>query len=44
MTVLIDFAEFRMEGDVGLPSDVVEGMIPSERFCPWSSEGIAFDE
>jgi hypothetical protein len=39
-----EFADFTVEVCDGLPSDVEQGSITSDRYCPWASEVIAIDE
>jgi hypothetical protein len=39
----IEWADSTIEVCDGLPSDVEEGAITSDRFCPWSAEVIAVD-
>lgn len=40
----VEFADFTMEVCDGLPSDVEQVIITSERYCPWSAEVIAIEE
>ena len=40
----VEFADSTMEVCDGLPSDVENGIITSDRYCPWSAEVIAIDE
>ncbi len=40
----VEFAETAMEVCDGLPSDVEQGNITSEYYCPWSAEVIDIDE
>jgi hypothetical protein len=40
----VEFADVTVEVCDGLPSDVEEGSITSDRYCPWSAEVIAIDE
>jgi len=40
----VEFADFTVEVCDGLPSDVEQGIITSDRYCPWSAEVIAIDE
>jgi hypothetical protein len=40
----VEFVDITIEVCDGLPSDVENGMITSERYCPWSAEVIAIDE
>jgi hypothetical protein len=40
----VEFVDITMEVCDGLPSDVEEGIITSDRYCPWSAEVIAIDE
>lgn len=40
----LEFADFTMEVCDGLPSDVEQGIITSDRYCPWSAEVIAIEE
>jgi hypothetical protein len=40
----VEFADFTVEVCDGLPSDVEQGLITSDRYCPWSAEVIAIDE
>lgn len=39
----IEFADVTIEVCDGLPSHVEEGILTSDRFCPWSAELIALD-
>ena len=39
-----EFADMTTEVCDGLPSDVENGIITSEYYCPWSAEVIAIDE
>jgi hypothetical protein len=39
----VEFADFTVEVCDGLPSDVEQGIITSDRYCPWSAEVIAID-
>ena len=39
----VEFANFTVEVCDGLPSDVEQGIITSDRYCPWSAEVIAID-
>lgn len=38
------FADITTEVCDGLPSDVEQGIITSDYYCPWSAEAIAIDE
>lgn len=38
-----EFAELTIEGCDGLPSDVEDGIITSDRYCPWSALVLAVD-
>ena len=40
----LEFADMTTEVCDGLPSDVEQGIITSEYYCPWSAEVIAIDE
>ena len=40
----LEFADMTTEVCDGLPSDVENGIITSEYYCPWSAEVIAIDE
>lgn len=40
----VEFAEMTMELCDGLPSDVEQMIITSDRYCPWSAEVIAVTE
>jgi len=40
----VEFVDITMEVCDGLPSDVENGIITSDRYCPWSAEVIAIDE
>ena len=40
----IEFADMTTEVCDGLPSDVEQGIITSDYYCPWSAEVIAIDE
>lgn len=40
----VEFANITTEVCDGLPSDVEEGIITSDRYCPWSAKVIAIDE
>jgi hypothetical protein len=40
----VEFADSTMEVCDGLPSDVEQGNITSERYCPWAAVVIAIDE
>jgi hypothetical protein len=40
----LEFADVTTEVCDGLPSDVEQGIITSDRYCPWSAEVIAIDE
>ncbi len=39
-----EFAEFTTEVCDGLPSDVEQGILTSDYYCPWAAEVIAIDE
>ena len=39
-----EFADMTTEVCDGLPSDVEQGIITSDYYCPWSAEVIAIDE
>jgi len=40
----IEFADFTTEVCDGLPSDVEQGILTSDYYCPWAAEVIAIDE
>jgi hypothetical protein len=40
----VEFADFTMEVCDGLPSDVEQGLITSEQYCPWSAVVVSIDE
>lgn len=40
----LEFADFTTEVCDGLPSDVEQGILTSDYYCPWSAEVIAIDE
>ena len=40
----LEFADMTTEVCDGLPSDVEQGIITSEYYCPWAAEVIALDE
>jgi hypothetical protein len=40
----LEFADMTTEVCDGLPSDVENGIITSEYYCPWSAEVVAIDE
>ena len=40
----VEFADVAVEVCDGLPSDVEQGIITSDRYCPWGAEVIAIDE
>ena len=40
----VEFADFTIEVCDGLPSDVEQGLITSDHYCPWTAEVIAIDE
>jgi ABC-type enterochelin transport system substrate-binding protein len=40
----LEFADFTTEVCDGLPSDVEQGILTSDRYCPWAAEVIAIDE
>ena len=40
----LEFADMTTEVCDGLPSDVEQGIITSDYYCPWSAEVIAIDE
>ena len=40
----LEFADMTTEVCDGLPSDVEQGIITSEYYCPWVAEVIALDE
>jgi hypothetical protein len=40
----VEFADLTTEVCDGLPSDVEQGLIASDRYCPWSAEVITIDE
>jgi hypothetical protein len=40
----IEFADFTVEVCDGLPSDVEQGLITSDHYCPWAARVIAIDE
>lgn len=37
----IEFADMTMEVCDGIPSDVEQGLVTSERYCPWSATVVA---
>ena len=40
----VEFAEMTTEVCDGLPSDVEQGILTSDYYCPWAAEVIAIDE
>jgi hypothetical protein len=40
----VEFVDVTVEVCDGLPSHVEEGLITSDRYCPWSAEVIAIEE
>jgi hypothetical protein len=40
----LEFADFTMEVCDGLPSDVEQGLITSEQYCPWSAVVVSIEE
>jgi hypothetical protein len=40
----LEWADMTIEVCDGLPSDVEDDIITSDRYCPWSAEVIALDE
>ena len=40
----VEFADMTTEVCDGLPSDVEQGIITSDYYCPWAAEVIAIDE
>ena len=40
----LEFADFTTEVCDGLPSDVEQGILTSDYYCPWGAEVIAIDE
>ena len=40
----VEFADVTVEVCDGKPSDVENGVITSDRYCPWSAKVIAIDE
>ena len=40
----VEFADVTTEVCDGLPSDVEQGLITSDHYCPWTAEVIAIDE
>jgi len=40
----LEFADFTTEVCDGLPSDVEQGILTSDYYCPWAAEVIAIDE
>lgn len=39
----LDFADMTIEVCDGLPSHVEEGVVTSDRYCPWSAEIVSID-
>lgn len=40
----VDFADVTTEVCDGLPSDIEQGIITSEYYCPWAAEVIAIED